>query len=182
MESPSDGSWIHILGPAQDSGPQYLSEPPRLSLGLALVDGLVSSSGDARRGPLTTVAQAHAIAQSLAPDGPRVRRLRPWSISGNWLHSAIDTTYDPVFTALRDILVEEGSVRIATMPEVPSIELSNTPWIEQLALEAVSSKWPDLDMEGRARALSHLMRPALSRSTPSTARICLLYTSPSPRD
>ena len=44
-------------------------------------------------------------------------------------------------------------------------------WIEQLALEAVSSKWPDLDMEGRARALSHLMRPALSRSTPSTARM-----------
>ena len=171
LESPSNGSWIHILGPAQDSGPQYISGPPRLSLELALVDGLVSSSGDARRGPLTTVAQAHAIAQSLAPDGSRVRRLRPWLISGNWLHSALDTTYDPVFTALRDILVEEGSVRIATMPEVPSIELSNTPWIEPLALEAVSSKWPDLDMEGRARALSHLMRPALSRSTPSTARM-----------
>ena len=57
------------------------------------------------------------------------------------------------------------------MPEVTSIELSNTPWIEELALEAISSKWLDLDMEGRARALSHLMRPALSRSTPSTARM-----------
>jgi len=171
LESPSDGSWIHILGPAQDTGPEYNSEPPRLSLGLALVDGLVSSSGDVRRGPLTTVAQAHAIAQSLAPNGLRVRSLRPWLISGNWLHSALDTTYDPVFTALRDILVEEGSVRIATMPEVPSIELSNTPWIEELALDAVSSKWSDLDMEGKARALSYLMRPAISRSTPSTARI-----------
>jgi len=171
LESPSDGSWIHILGPAQDTGPEYKSEPPRLSLGLALVDGLVSSSGDARRGPLTTVAQAHAIAQSLAPDGLLVRSLRPWLISGNWLHSSLDTTYDPVFTALRDMLVEEGSVRIATMPEVPSIELSNTPWIDELALDAVSSKWFDLDMEGKARALSHLMRPAISRSTPSTARM-----------
>ena len=171
LESPSEGSWIHVLGPAQDTGPEYFSDPPRLSLGLALVDGLVASSGDTRRGPLTTVAQAHAIAQSLAPEGVRVRRLRPWLISGNWLHSALDTTYDPVFTSLRDLLVEEGSVRIATMPEVPSIELSNTPWIEELALEAVSSKWPELDIDGRARALSHLMRPALSRSTPSTARM-----------
>ena len=171
LESPSDGSWIHILGPGQDTGTEYNSEPPRLSLGLEVVDGLVSSSGDVRRGPLTTVAQAHAIAQSLAPDGHRVRNLRPWLISGNWLHSALDTTYDPVFTALRDLLVEEGTVRIATMPEVPSIELSNTPWVDELALEAVSSKWSDLDMEGKARALSHLMRPAISRSTPSTARM-----------
>ncbi|MCS5531755.1 MAG: hypothetical protein NZ780_02985 [Candidatus Poseidoniales archaeon] len=171
LESPSEGSWIHVLGPAQDTGPEYFSDPPRLSLGLALVDGLVASSGDTRRGPLTTVAQAHAIAQSLAPEGVRVRRLRPWLISGNWLHSALDTTYDPVFTSLRDLLVEEGSVRIATMPEVPSLELSNTPWIEELALEGVSSKWPELDIEGRARALSHLMRPALPRSTPSTARM-----------
>ena len=171
LETPSNGSWIHILGPSQDTGPEYIPEPPRLSLGLDLVDGLVSSSGDPSRGLLTTVAQAHAIAQSLAPNGTRVRRLRPWLISGNWLHSALDTTYDPVFTALRDILVDEGSVRIATMPEVTSIELSNTPWIEELALEAISSKWLDLDMEGRARALSHLMRPALSRSTPSTARM-----------
>ena len=171
LESPSEGSWIHVLGPAQVTGPEYFSDPPRLSLGLALVDGLVASSGDTRRGPLTTVAKAHAIPQSLAPEGLRVRRLRPWLITGNWLHSALDTTYDPVFTSLRDLLVEEGSVRIATMPEVPSLELSNTPWIEELALEGVSSKWPELDIEGRARALSHLMRPALSRSTPSTARM-----------
>ena len=137
----------------------------------ALVDGLVSSSGASLRGPLTTVAQSHAIAQSLAPNGIRVRRLRPWLISGNWLNSALDTTYDPVFTALRDTLMNEGSINIVAMPEVSSIELSNTPWVEELALEAVSSKWAELDNEGRARALSHLMRPALSRSTPSTARM-----------
>jgi len=57
------------------------------------------------------------------------------------------------------------------MPEVTTVELSNTPWVEELALDAISEKWSELDMEGRARALSHLMRPALSRSTPSTARM-----------
>ena len=97
--------------------------------------------------------------------------MRPWLISGNWLNSALDTTYDPVFTALRDTLMNEGSINIVAMPEVSSIELSNTPWVEELALEAVSSKWAELDNEGRARTLSHLMRPALSRSTPSTARM-----------
>ena len=171
LESPSEGSWIHVVGPAQISGPSYATEPPRLSLETALVDGLVSSSGASLRGPLTTVAQSHAIAQSLAPNGVRVRRLRPWLISGNWLNSALDTTYDPVFTALRDTLMDEGSINIVAMPEVSSIELSNTPWVEELALEAISSKWAELDNEGKARALSHLMRPALSRSTPSTARM-----------
>ena len=171
LEVPSNGAWIHVLGPAQDSGPGYSPDPPRLSLTGTVVEGLTGSSGDVRRGPLTSVAQAHALAQSLAPMSARVRRMRPWLISGNWLHSALDTTYDPVFTALRDLLVEEGSARVVTMPEVASVELSNTPWVEELALDAISGKWSELDMEGRARALSHLMRPALSRSTPSTARM-----------
>jgi len=171
METPKEGAWVHVLGPAQDSGPEYSRDPPRLSLAGEVVEGLTASSGDVRRGPLTSVAQAHALAQALAPTSARVRRMRPWLISGNWLHSALDTTYDPVFTALRDLLVAEGSARVVSMPEVASIELSNTPWVEELALDAISGKWSELDMEGRARALSHLMRPALSRSTPSTARM-----------
>ena len=55
LESPSEGSWIHVVGPAQISGPSYTAEPPRLRLETALVDGLVSSSGASLRGPLTTV-------------------------------------------------------------------------------------------------------------------------------
>jgi hypothetical protein len=39
------------------------------------------------------------------------------------------------------------------------------------ALNAVSSRWVTLDMEGRARALSHLVRSSLIRSTPSTSRL-----------
>ncbi len=171
LQSSGEGAWIHVMGPGQDSGPDYTGDPPRLILAGQVVEGLQGSSGDSRRGPLTTVAQAHALAQALAPSGVRVRRMRPWLLSGNWLHSALDTTYDPVFTALRDLLVEEGSARVVAMPEVTTVELSNTPWVEELALDAISGKWSELDMEGRARALSHLMRPALARSTPSTSRM-----------
>ena len=154
-----------------ESGPRLSSNPAKLSLAGTVVEGLTGHQGDSRKGPLTAVAQSHALAQAICPDGARIRRLRPWAISGNWLHSALDTTYDPVFTALRDALVEDGSIRVVPLPEVPEPNISSSTWIDPAALDAVTSRWPSLDMEGRARALSHLMRPALSRSTPSTARL-----------
>ena len=171
LEAPSEGSWVHLLGPADESGPKLSSNPLQLSLAGTVVDGLTGHQGDSRKGPLTAVAQSHALAQAICPDGARIRRLRPWVISGNWLHSALDTTYDPVFTALRDTLVQDGSIKVVPLPEVPEPNISASTWIDPAALDAVTSRWPSLDMEGRARALSHLMRPALSRSTPSTARL-----------
>ena len=171
LEAPSDGSWVHILGPADESGPRLSSNPLQLSLSGTVVEGLTGHQGDSRKGPLTAVAQSHALAQAICPDGARIRRLRPWAISGNWLHSALDTTYDPVFTALRDALVQDGSIKVVPLPEVPEPNISASTWIDPTALDAVASRWPSLDKEGRARALSHLMRPALSRSTPSTARL-----------
>ena len=171
LEAPSEGSWVHILGPADESGPKLSSNPLQLSLAGTVVDGLTGHQGDSRKGPLTAVAQSHALAQAICPDGARIRRIRPWVISGNWLHSALDTTYDPVFTALRDTLVQDGSIKVVPLPEVPEPNISASTWIDPAALDAVTSRWPSLDMEGRARALSHLMRPALSRSTPSTARL-----------
>ncbi len=171
LEAPSDGSWVHILGPADESGPRLSSNPLQLSLSGTVVEGLTGHQGDSRKGPLTAVAQSHALAQAICPDGARIRRLRPWAISGNWLHSALDTTYDPVFTALRDALVQDGSIKVVPLPEVPEPNISASTWIDPAALDAVTSRWPSLDKEGRARALSHLMRPALSRSTPSTARL-----------
>ena len=171
LEAPSEGSWVHILGPADESGPRLSSNPLQLSLSGTVVEGLTGHQGDSRKGPLTAVAQSHALAQAICPDGARIRRLRPWAISGNWLHSALDTTYDPVFTALRDVLVQDGSIKVVPLPEVPEPNISASTWIDPTALDAVASRWPSLDKEGRARALSHLMRPALSRSTPSTARL-----------
>jgi hypothetical protein len=171
LEAPEDGAWVHIQGPGNDAGPSFRADPPQLTIAGEVVEGLHGHGGDVRRGPLTTVAQAHALAQAIAPKSQRLKRMRPWLISGNWLHSALDTTYDPVFTALRDMLVEEGTVSVVALPEVVDPDLSATPWIEPLALEAISARWPTLDLEGRARSLSHLMRPVLASSTPSTARM-----------
>ena len=50
-------------------------------------------------------------------------------------------------------------------------DVSDYEWIDIDALNAISSRWVTLDMEGRARALSHLIRSSLIRSSPSTSRL-----------
>ncbi len=124
----------------------------------------------ARNGILTPVAISHALAQLISPSGKRVRRMRPWAISGNWIAPSMDTTYDPVYTILRDLLEEEGTISVVPFPEVPDPDPLSRPWVNNDDLEAVRERWDELDAEGRARAISHLMRPGLSSSKPSTAR------------
>ena len=126
--------------------------------------------GKARNGVLTPAAISHALAQLISPAGKRVRRMRPWVISGNWIHPSMDTTYDPVYTALRDFLEEEGTISVVPFPEVPDPDPQSRPWVNSDDLDAVRKRWDELDAEGRARAISHLMRPGLFSSAPSTAR------------
>ncbi|MDP6702921.1 MAG: hypothetical protein QF760_00120 [Candidatus Thalassarchaeaceae archaeon] len=170
-EAPKAPPFVHVLGPEYSSGPVLESSPMRLTISTTVVEGLRGHHGDARKGPLTTVPQAHALAQSIFPESSRMRRMRPWLISGNWLDSALDTTYDPVYTALRDLLLSEGSIRVVPIPEVGSPDSRNSPWLDDDALEAISKQWDMMDLEAKARALSNLAKPALTSSTPSSARL-----------
>lgn len=167
---PKSGAWIKIISD-ESSNTSLLTNPLRLTISSQIVDGLTGHKGDFRKGPLTSVAQCHALAQIISPHGPRTRKLRPWLISGNWIHSALDNTYDPLYSALRDLLFDEGIIRIIPLPEVPEPDVSDYEWIDIDALNAISSRWVTLDLEGRARALSHLIRPSLIRSKPSTSRL-----------
>ena len=167
---PKEGSWIKIIN--DDSSITKISTNPfRLTISSSIVDGLTGHKGDFRKGPLTSVAQCHALAQLISPHGPHTRRLRPWLISGNWVDTALDHTYDPLYSALRDILSDEGVIRIIPLPEVPEPDVSDYEWIDVDSLNAISSRWITLDLEGRARALSHLVRQSLIRSKPSTSRL-----------
>jgi len=170
-ENPNTPPFVHILGPEYSSGPVFESGPLRLRIASKVVEGLRGHHGDARKGPLTTVSQAHALAQSIFPESSRLRRMRPWLISGNWLDSALDTTYDPVYTTLRDLLLSEGSIQVVPIPEVGSPSAKILSWLDKDALEAVSKKWGRMDLEDKARSLSNLTKPALTSSTPSSARL-----------
>ena len=55
LEAPAEGAWVHILGPADESGPRLSLAPTQLSLAVTVVDGLTGHQGDSRKGPLTAV-------------------------------------------------------------------------------------------------------------------------------
>ena len=144
---------------------QYLHITP-LAVNIRL-----GSKKSERRGALDVVAQCAAIAAELAPNGQRVRRLRPFAGSGLWLREALDTTFDPVHTAIRDLLSGEGSLRVVALPDVPSPSESMIPHLSQRMLSRLSKAWPKMDVDARTQALSELVLPALTTSNLSTPRL-----------
>ena len=146
------------------------SDPLCLYLDPLEVDALVASGGDVRRGVLSPVALAAALGSSIAKTGSISRLLMPWILTGNWLSEGLEHTYDPVYTVLRDYLAEGGHIRVVPMPEVPDVNPESLPGIDAVALGAVRDRWGQLDLEGRAQSLSHLLKPLLDSELPSTAR------------
>jgi len=146
------------------------SDPLCLYLDPLEVDALVASGGDIRRGVLSTVALAAALGSSITQSGAISRLLMPWILTGNWLSGGLEHTYDPVYTVLRDYLADEGHIRVVPMPEVPDVNPDSLPGIDAVALGAVRDRWGQLDLEGRAQSLSHLLKPLLASELPSTAR------------
>ena len=147
------------------------TEPLSILLAPIEVEALVASGGDSRHGLLSPVALAAGLGNSIAPSGTMSRLLMPWILTGNWLSSGLEHTYDPVYTVLRDYLSNEGHIRVVPMPEVPDVHPDSLPGIDSLALGAVRDRWGQLDLEGRAQSLSHLMKPLLDVELPSTARL-----------
>ena len=142
-----------------------------LSLSTTIVDGLRGRLGDFRKGPLSSVAQAHVLAMSINPHSHRLRRMRPWILSGNWINGALETTYDPVYSSLRDHLSTEGSIRVIPVTEVPILHFSNYSWLERSEIEEATSKWANSELETREIIMGNLARPVLNSRLPSTARV-----------
>ena len=147
------------------------TDPLSIYLAPLEVEALIASGGDSRRGLLSPVALAAALGNSIAPSGPLSRLLMPWMLAGNWLSSGLEHTYDPVYTVIRDHLSNEGLIRVVPMPEVPDVDSDSLPGIDSVALGAIRDRWGQLDLEGRAQTLSHLLKPLLAAELPSTARL-----------
>ena len=142
-----------------------------LSLSTTIVDGLRGRLGDFRKGPLSAVAQAHVLAMSINPNSHRLRRMRPWILSGNWINGALETTYDPVYSSLRDHLSTEGSIRVIPVTEVTNPHFNNYSWLERSEIEEATSKWANSELETREIIMGSLARPVLDSRLPSTARV-----------
>jgi len=123
------------------------------------------------QGALDVVIQCAAIASEVCPNGTRVRRLRPLSGVGHWLRESLDNSYDPVYTKIRDILQDEGSIRLFPLPEITNPELGMLHNMSISMLKRLTKKWPRMAYDQRQQALSELALPCLINDKLSTPRL-----------
>lgn len=135
----------------------------------------MGSKKSERIGALDTVSQCAAIAAKIAPNGARVRRLRPFAISGQWLRDSLDNTFDPIHSSIRDILRDEGSVSVVALPEVPVSAQGMIPNLSETMLKRLRNRWAKMDFESRGQAISELALPSLSDKVISTPRLEELF-------
>ena len=135
----------------------------------------MGSKKSERMGALDVVSQCAAIAAKIAPNGARVRRLRPFSICGQWLRDSLDNTFDPIHSSIRDILRDEGSVSVVALPEVISPAQGMIPNLSETMLKRLTKRWGKMDFESRSQAISELALPSLNDKVMSTPRIEELF-------
>ena len=129
------------------------------------------NSDKQHNGALDVVIQCAALASILAPNGPRVRRLRPLAGSGQWLRQSLDNSYDPVYTKIRDVLQNEGSIRVLSLPEITNPDTEMIPKFPTSLLKRLAKKWPNMNFEQRKQAMSELALPTLMDGKISTPRL-----------
>ena len=122
-------------------------------------------------GAIDPVLQAAALAALIAPNGRRVRKLRPYISLGLWSRSALETNMDPIHTALLNHLKEEGTLRILPLPEVISPAEGMMPGLSERQLKRLRKVWPTMDVDQRSMALSELLLPCLTQPELSTPRL-----------
>jgi hypothetical protein len=122
-------------------------------------------------GALDAVVQAGSIAALVAPNGRRVRKLRPYISLGLWLRAGMDTNMDPIHSMLVNHLSEEGSLRLVPLPEVAQPATGMIPGLSDRQLTRLRKVWPTMDVDQRSMALSELLLPCLTSDELSTPRL-----------
>jgi len=131
----------------------------------------LGSQHHVKSGALDTVIQCAALAAAMAPNGRRVRSLRPYASMGLWLRGGLDTSVDPIHSLVILHLKEEGSVRMVPLPEVALPAEGMIPGLSQLQLKRLRRSWSKMDVDARTTALSELVLPSLAAGQLSTPRL-----------
>ena len=166
----SEGLVIHI-DPFHEAQSSILIEGNYIQLVPVSVSVTFSNSTKIHNGAVDCVAICAALASILSPEGSRVRKQRPMTLSGSWLRCGADANYDPVLSILRDHLDNEGSIEIRTLPEVPNPDVGMIPGLSKMMLKRLQKGWPNMDLEQRSSAISELVLPALRSEGISTMRL-----------
>ena len=131
----------------------------------------LGSSGLRRNGVLEQVCQCAILAGIIAPGGALVKKLRPWALAGSWIRNTMDNAFDAQYSRIKDLLSEEGAIRLVPMVEVEDCDVLSLSGISESLLQRMKRYWPNMNLAQRSSAMSDLMLPALESPSPSTARI-----------
>ncbi|MBS72473.1 MAG: hypothetical protein CMO20_05945 [Thermoplasmata archaeon] len=148
-------------GITTDSPKEFSSDPIKLNLSPFFTIGLRDIEGNPSRSILSPVAQAAALAELIAPDGLRTRKLRPWVLAGNWWGETLNQGQDSVYHSLRNHLREEGTIRVVTILEVDTDAINELKNIDSERFASTREVWSSLDADGKAKAISTLVLPEL---------------------
>ena len=124
-----------------------------------------------RTGALSPALLCALVAERMAPSGTRVRRVRPWVLLAQWGRGALDASYDPWYTVLRDHLCEEGTLRVANLAEVETLPSDLPNGLSPTLLNRLRKAWPRMDHEARSRGFSEAVLPALRHTDMASARL-----------
>jgi len=171
IESPASGLGVLILSEEDTWDLDDLKEEEQIRLVPTAAKVQLGAQNRIHNGALDCVIQASALAACLAPNGRRVRQMRPFSSLGLWLRGALDMAIDPIHTAVNMHLKEEGSVRVVSLPEVNKPEPKMIPGLADRRLEKLHRAWSGMDVDERTQALSELALPCLVEPTLSTPRL-----------
>lgn len=125
----------------------------------------------ARTGALCPALLCALVAEHLAPAGTRVRRVRPWVLLAQWGRGALDASYDPWYTVLRDHLCEEGAMRAVSLADVDTLPSALPDGCSTSLLKRLRRAWPTMDHAARARGFSEAVLPALRHASMASARL-----------
>ena len=125
----------------------------------------------ARTGALSPALLCALVAEQVAPAGSRVRRVRPWVLLAQWGRGALDASYDPWYTVLRDHLCEEGAMRAVSLADVDTLPSILPDGLSASLLKRLRRAWPQMDHAARARGFSEAVLPALRHASMASARL-----------
>lgn len=171
FESSSPGLGVLILSEEETWDSKDIKDDGPVTLVPTSANVRLGAQNRNHHGALDCVIQASALAACMAPNGRRVRQMRPFSSLGLWMRGSLDTTIDPIHTAVLMHLKEEGSIRIVPLPEVKQPEPNMIPGLAERRLKKLHRAWATMDVEERTQALSELVLPCLVETTLSTPRL-----------
>ena len=151
-----EGTGLTVIVDVEEATWQIEDLPNNEHLHVVPLQTSVELGSKSRRfgGALDAVVQAGAVAALLAPNGRRVRKLRPYISLGLWLRAALDTNMDPIHSMVVNHLGEEGTLRLVPLPEVSQPAAGMIPGLSERQLARLRKVWPTMDL-----SLIHISEP-----------------------